>query len=194
MNCEPEPERRVSALAAAARKTPEAYLYDLYSARDSEAYSVSYAANYALGSLDYVYDLFNRPNTVLGLGDAGTHMRIICDASMPTFALGYWTRERTRGERLPLERVVRKLSADPAHLYGMSDRGKLEVGKRADINVIDYDRLALKSPHMVHDLPSGAGRLLQESAGYLATLVAGTPARRDDKDTGARPGRLLRAT
>jgi N-acyl-D-aspartate/D-glutamate deacylase len=193
LNCEPGPERRVGALAEAVGKTAEEYLYDMYASGNGEAYSVTYAANYALDGLDYVPALFNKPNTVLGLGDAGAHIRVICDSSMPTFALAYWTRDRKRGARMPVEQVVRKLSADAANLYSMHDRGTLEVGKRADVNVIDYDRLDLKAPHLVKDLPSGGGRLLQDSEGYLATVVAGVTTRRNDKDTGARPGRLVRS-
>ena len=118
---------------------------------------------------------------------------MICDASLPTFQVAYWGHKRTRGALLPLELIVRKLTAEPADLYGMADRGRIAVGQRADLNVIDLDRLGLKMPRMSHDLPSGAGRLLQDSEGYLATLVAGVATRRNDADTGARPGRLLRA-
>jgi N-acyl-D-aspartate/D-glutamate deacylase len=106
--------------------------------------------------------------------------------------LTHWVRDRTRGPRLELEHVVKKLTDEPADLYGLSDRGTLEVGKRADLNVIDLDALALPAPHLVHDLPAGGPRLLQEASGYAATVVAGTITLRDDQDTGERPGRLLR--
>ena len=93
----------------------------------------------------------------------------------------------------PLGSMVNKQTAAAADIYGLSGRGSIEVGQRADLNVIDFDRLTLRMPHMVYDLPSGGGRLLQESEGYLATMVAGTVTRRNDADTGARPGRLVRA-
>jgi N-acyl-D-aspartate/D-glutamate deacylase len=193
LDFEPGPERRLDALAAAAGTTPEAYLYDHYTRGDGDDFNVNFVVNYVHGSLETTRSFLANPNVVSGLADGGAHMKVICDASMPTFQLAYWSRLRTRGERIPLELVVHKLTASPARLYGLADRGSLEVGKRADINVIDYERLGLKQPRMAHDLPSGGGRLLQDSQGYLATLVAGVATRRDDQDTGARPGRLLRA-
>jgi N-acyl-D-aspartate/D-glutamate deacylase len=192
LDYEPGPERRVAALAEAAGKTPEAYVYDHYAAGDGSNFSITLALNYVSGDLDHVHALLQNPNVVSGLGDGGAHVKVICDASMPTFQLAFWTRERTRGERLPVELVVRKMTAEPAELYGMSDRGRIAVGKRADLNVIDHARLGLKAPRVANDLPSGAGRLLQGSEGYLATLVAGEVTRRHDEDAGARPGRLVR--
>jgi N-acyl-D-amino-acid deacylase len=192
LDYEPGPERRVAALAQAAGKTPQEFIYDHYAEGAGENFSVSLALNYVSGSLDHLHGLLQNPNVVSGLGDGGAHVKLICDASLPTFQLAFWTRDRTRGARLPLELMVRKLSADPARLYGMTDRGELAVGKRADINVIDYARLSPKAPHVANDLPSGAGRILQGSEGYLATMVAGQVTRRNDQDTGARPGRLVR--
>jgi len=189
---EPGPDRLVATLAQAAGKTAEEYVYDHYAAGDGSNFSVTLALNYASGDLNHVHDLLQNPNVVSGLGDGGAHVKVICDAALPTFQLAFWTRERTRGARLPVELIVRKLSADPAGLYGLKDRGELAVGKRADINVIDYARLTPTAPHVANDLPSGAGRLLQGSDGYLATMVAGEVTRRHDKDTGARPGRLVR--
>ena len=107
--------------------------------------------------------------------------------------LAFWARDRKRGPRLPLEQVVAKLTGEPARLYGLKDRGVLEVGKRADLNVIDFDRLTCNLPRMAFDLPLGSARLLQSSRGYLATIVNGVPTRLNDTATGARPGRLLRA-
>ena len=134
------------------------------------------------------------PNTVTGLGDAGAHVNMISDCSASTFHLTHWARDRTAGDRLPLEFLVRKLTAANAELYGFADRGTLEVGKRADLNVIDFERLRIRPPVLRHDLPTGAGRILQPAEGYLATLVAGEVTRRHDADTGARSGRLVRGS
>ena len=120
-------------------------------------------------------------------------MRMICDASMPTFMLTFWGRDRKRGPILPVEHLVRKLSLKNAQLYGLTDRGQIAVGKRADINVIDFENLALHMPHIAHDLPKGSPRMLQGASGYLATMVAGVLTRRNDAETGARPGRLIRS-
>jgi N-acyl-D-aspartate/D-glutamate deacylase len=193
LDYEPSPEQRVGVLAAQAGKTPEEFIYDYYTDGDGTNFNVAITLNYAQGALDHVHELLSNPKVVSGLGDGGAHMRLICDASLPTFQLAFWTRERARGPRLPLELVVRKLAAEPAELYGFTDRGVIAPGKRADINVIDYPSLTLKNPTVVHDLPSGGARLLQPSEGYLATLVAGAVTRRNDQDTGARPGRLIRS-
>ena len=138
--------------------------------------------------------LLLHPAGVSGLSDGGAHCGMICDASIPTFMLTHWTRDRTRGEQLPLEWVVKKQTHDTASLYGLGDRGTLEVGKRADANVIDHQALTLRSPRVVHDLPAGGRRLDQQADGYVATVVAGEVTRSQGKDTGARPGRLVRGT
>ena len=193
LDYEPGPERRLDHLAAAAGKTNEEYLYDHYTQGAGDDFNVNFVVNYAYGNLETTRGFLTNPNIISGLSDGGAHLKVICDASLPTFQVAYWANKRTRGALLPLEMIVRKLTAEPADLYGMTDRGTLRVGRRADVNVIDLDRLTLKMPRMAHDLPSGAGRLLQDSEGYLATLVAGTTTRRHDRDTGARPGRLVRA-
>jgi N-acyl-D-aspartate/D-glutamate deacylase len=193
LNYEPGPEDRTAALASAAGKTPEAYIYDHYAEGDGSNTDATLSINYVGDSLDNVHTLLTKPNVISGLGDGGAHLKLVCDASAPTFLLSFWGRDRTRGARLPVESLVRKLSRDGAALYGLDDRGTLEVGKRADVNVIDFEGLSLGMPRMAHDLPSGAPRLLQGSKGYLATLVNGVTTRRHDADTGARPGRLLRS-
>ena len=132
------------------------------------------------------------PTSVSGLSDGGAHCGMICDASIPTYLLTHWTRDRKRGARLPLEWVVRKQTRDTAHLFGLTDRGELAVGKKADVNVIDLENLTLHSPRLVHDLPAGGRRLLQDAVGYRHTIVSGHETRRDGVDTGARPGRLIR--
>jgi N-acyl-D-aspartate/D-glutamate deacylase len=132
------------------------------------------------------------PHTVTGLGDAGAHVNLISDCSASTFHLTHWGRDRSRGERLPVELLVQKLSGTNAALYGFDDRGVVAPGRRADLNVIDFDRLRICAPEVRHDLPTGASRILQAAEGYLATMVDGVVTREHDADTGQRPGRLLR--
>jgi N-acyl-D-aspartate/D-glutamate deacylase len=135
--------------------------------------------------------MLTHPNALLGLSDGGAHVGTICDASFPAYFLAHWTRDRDRG-RIGLGRAVQMLSADAADYLGLADRGRIEVGLRADLNVIDYDNLALQPPQMVQDLPAGGQRLLQTATGFRATLVAGEQVVDDDSVTGARPGRLVR--
>ena len=149
-------------------------------------------ANYVEFSLDNVLTMMRHPLALAGLSDGGAHVGTVCDASFSTFLLSYWARDRVKGDRLSLEQVVHMLSGANAAHGGFHDRGILAPGKRADINVIDFDRLALKPPHMVRDLPAGGQRLLQDAVGYRATLVAGVPVLENDVLTGARPGRLVR--
>ena len=143
---------------------------------------------YSYGNLDDMREMILHPNAVLGLSDGGAHCGVICDASIPTFMLTHWTRDRDRGERLPLELVVQKQTRDTAALYGLGDRGVVAPGYRADLNVIDYDALSLALPELVHDLPGGARRLIQRADGYRSTFVAGVETMRDGEETGARPG------
>jgi N-acyl-D-aspartate/D-glutamate deacylase len=148
--------------------------------------------NYADGSLDPSYEMLTHPDTVPGLSDGGAHVGMICDGSFPTSNLTHWTRDRTRGPKIPLERMVKAQTRDTAQAVGLYDRGLIMPGYRADLNVIDYGRLALKSPEVAHDLPAGGRRLIQRAEGYVATLIAGEVTYRDGKPTGALPGRLLR--
>ncbi len=142
---------------------------------------------------EVVREMLTHPATVTGLSDAGAHVTMICDASMPTTQLTYWTRDRRRGEQIPLEFLVAKQTSRNAALYGFADRGTLAPGLRADINVIDLDGLTVSPPKAFHDLPAGGTRLIQPVQGYLATMVNGVVTRRHDADTGARPGRLVRS-
>jgi N-acyl-D-amino-acid deacylase len=193
LDYEPAPEDRLEALAARAGVSMEAYLYDHYTAGDGTNVCASHVLNFVGGGLDGTYDMLRRDITASGLADGGAHMKMICDASMPTFMLSYWGRDRKRGPTLPLEHLVRKLSLKNAELYGLTDRGRIAPGMRADINVIDHDRLELHMPRIAHDLPKGSQRMLQGSSGYLATMVGGVITRRNDADTCARPGRLIRS-
>lgn len=148
--------------------------------------------NYADGDHDVLLQQLQDPAAVLGLGDAGAHCGAICDASIPTYALTHWVRDRTRGPRLDVADVVRRLTSQPADLYGFDDRGRIAEGLRADINVIDLDALQVLPPRVEHDLPAGGARILQGAVGYRATIAGGQVTRRDGVDTGARPGRLQR--
>ncbi len=167
-------------------------LYDLMLEGDATAMLMLPLFNYADGNHDAIREMMLHPAGVLGLSDGGAHCGMICDASYPTFLLTHWARDRRRGAKLSLEYVIRKQSRDTAHLFGLTDRGTIEPGKKADINVIDLNALTLHPAAMAYDLPAGGRRILQGASGYAATIVSGTVTRRKDVDTGARPGRLVR--
>jgi N-acyl-D-aspartate/D-glutamate deacylase len=150
--------------------------------------------NYADGNLDLMHTLLHHDRTVVSLGDGGAHCGVICDASLTTFMLTHWVRDRTRGPRVGLEHAVKRMTQDTAALYGLLDRGQIKPGYKADFNVIDFDNLALLRPEMAFDLPGGARRLLQKSLGYDATIVSGEIVMQDGEPTDARPGRLLRGS
>ena len=148
--------------------------------------------NYTGGDLEVVRTMLEDPATVMGIGDGGAHVGTICDASGPTFLLTHWSRDRHRGPRLAIERLVRKQTLDSARAYGLLDRGMIAAGMRADLNLIDLPALTLHRPFMAHDLPAGGKRFLQSASGYRHTFVAGVETLRDDRLTGAMPGRLVR--
>ena len=191
---EPEAERSVAHLAQRTDTDPLEAVYDALCEQDGEALLMLPLFNYTDGDHEAIREQLLHPTSVSGLSDGGAHCGMICDASIPTYLLTHWTRDRKRGARLPLEWVVRKQTRDTAHLFGLTDRGELAVGKKADVNVIDLENLTLHSPRLVHDLPAGGRRLLQEAVGYRHTIVSGHEIRRDGVDTGARPGRLIRGT
>ena len=191
-NYEPAADQSVAALAEAAGRTPLEFAYDFLCQDDGEHVLFAPLFNYANGNLDATREMMLHPRVAMGLSDGGAHCGVICDAGMPTFMLTHWTRDRSRGEKLPLEWIVKRMTNDTAELYGLRDRGTLEVGKKGDVNVIDYDALQLEQPEAVHDLPTGAMRLIQKSRGYVATIVSGEVISRDGEETGARPGQLIR--
>jgi N-acyl-D-aspartate/D-glutamate deacylase len=170
------------------------HMYDLLLADDGQTFYAVLGSNFVGGNLEVCREMLLDDNTVTGLSDAGAHVNLISDCSATTFHLTHWGRDRTAGEQVPIEVLVHKLSGGNAALYGFDDRGEIAVGKRADVNVIDFDRLRIKAPELRYDLPAGASRILQGAEGYRATLVNGVVTRRDDLDTGARPGRLARGT
>jgi N-acyl-D-aspartate/D-glutamate deacylase len=189
---EPEWATSVMATALAAGRPAVEHMYDLLLEDEGRAFYAVLGSNFVNGTLDVCREMLLSPHTVTGLSDAGAHVNLISDCSASTFHLTHWVRDRTRGEPLPLEFVVAKLTSGNARLYGFDDRGTLAPGKRADLNVIDLDNLRIRQPFMRADLPSGASRILQPSTGYQATMVNGVVTRRADADTGERPGRLLR--
>ncbi len=189
---EPLPEAAVAAVAEAQGREPLELLYDLLLEEGGRAMMMLPAFNYVDGNHDAIREMLTHPQSVSGLSDGGAHCGMICDASIPTYMLTHWARDRDRGEKLDLEWVVKKQTLDTATLYGLGDRGSLEPGKRADINVIDFENLRLGGPRLVFDLPAGGRRLLQEATGYEYTIVAGEVTRAKGADTGARPGRLVR--
>ena len=148
--------------------------------------------NYVGGTQDAIYEMLQHPATVSGLSDGGAHCRMICDASIPTYVLSHWARDR-EGLKLTLEQAVKCQTHDTAEVVGFHDRGTIAVGLRADINIIDMDTLDLEYPRAVDDLPAGGRRLMQAAHGYVATIVNGEITRRNGADTGARPGRLVRS-
>ena len=148
--------------------------------------------NYVGRSMQATREMLVHPRTVPGLGDAGAHCTMICDGSFPTYLLQYWGRDAPVDDRLPIEWIVQRQCADTAAAVGLGDRGVLEPGRRADVNLIDLEALAVRAPEMLYDLPAGGKRLVQRAEGYRATLVAGQIVMRDGEPTGALPGRLVR--
>jgi len=189
---EPTPDRAVEKIAAERGQDPLSTLYDLMLEADAGAMLMLPFYNYYYGNHDAIREMLTHPAGVSGLSDGGAHCGMICDASYPTFLLTHWARDRHRGDKLPLEFVVRKQSHDTAQLFGLTDRGVIEVGKKADVNVIDMNALTLHPARMAYDLPAGGQRLVQGASGYTATIVNGVVTRRNGVDTGARPGRLVR--
>ncbi len=189
---EPRPDESIASLASASNLSPESVLYD-YLVAESGRMAILFFTNYSEFNLDAVREMQLDSSTVTGLSDAGAHVSLIFDAVNPTYQLSYWTRDRTRGQTLPLAHVIHRATRRNAELFGFSDRGLIAPGLRADINVIDYENLGLGELAIRNDLPAGGGRLMQGAKGYIATMINGVITRRYDADTGARPGRLIRS-
>ncbi|MCB1744922.1 MAG: amidohydrolase family protein, partial [Gammaproteobacteria bacterium] len=189
---EPAPSQSIAAIAEREGRAPEQVAYDMLLADEGRAILYRPLSNYAYGNLDTVYDMITHPDTIVSLGDGGAHVGVLTDASAITYLLTHWTRDRSRGEKLPLEWAVKRLSSDNARAIGLLDRGRVAVGAKADLNVIDYDRLSLHAPEVAYDLPGGGRRLLQRTSGYELTLLSGRPVYREGEPSGELPGRLVR--
>ena len=189
---EPLPSASATAIAKSANKQVMEVLLDQLVANDGHGLIYMPFFNYAYGDLSFNYEAQQHPGTRMGLSDAGAHCGAICDGGTPTFMLTHWVRDRTRGEKLPLELIVHRQTQQTAALYGLNDRGVIAPGKRADINIIDFEKLNFTMPYMAYDLPAQGRRLVQQAIGYNATFVAGTQIVDSDQFTGALPGNLVR--
>jgi len=189
---EPDAKDSIAAIAERTGRTPQTVALEAMMVRDGKGLLMLPFENYAYGSLDVVREMIIDPATVLGVADGGAHVGVICDASSPTSLLTLWGRDRTRGPKLGLELLIAKQTRGTAEAYGLLDRGLLAPGHKADINVVDFDNLALRRPEVVYDLPAGGRRLIQRASGYRHTFVSGVETMRNDELTGERPGRLVR--
>jgi N-acyl-D-aspartate/D-glutamate deacylase len=189
---EPHPSKSVKALSEQRRIPPMQMVLDQLLEDQGRGFIYLPVFNYAYGDLSMTHDLHRHQRTRMGLSDAGAHCGAICDGGTPTFMLTHWTRDRTRGPRLPLEWVVHRQTRQTAEVFGLTDRGLIAPGMKADINLIDYDRLTFDMPQMAYDFPAGARRLVQHAKGYVGTFVSGVQTVDHDEFTGELPGCLLR--
>jgi len=189
---EPTGDDTIAAIAAREGRPAQEVVYDFLTEGDGRNMVTFPFTNYFGQNLDDVYAMLEHPTTVWGLGDGGAHCGAAVDASGTTLMLTHWVRDRTRGPRLALPTAVKLMTSEPADLYGLRDRGRIAEGYRADLNVIDHDRLRVEQPEMIFDLPAGGRRLMQRARGYAATVVAGAVTIEDDTATGELPGRLVR--
>jgi N-acyl-D-aspartate/D-glutamate deacylase len=193
LDYEPSFESSVQQIAMRAGVSEDTILYDMMMENEGHGYIYVILVNYGDYSLDFLYELMDNPTVIAAGSDAGAHCGAICDAAMPTFMLSHWTRDRKAGPTLSVEKAVEKQSRATAALYGLNDRGTLARGMKADVNIIDYEKIGSSRPKMVADLPAGGKRLLQTATGYRATIVSGVVTFEDGVSTGALPGKLLRS-
>ena len=190
---EPQADKNLGSLAAAQGQDINAFMYDFLLSEGGNKFAIALGANFVDGSFSVIEEMLEHPHTTIGLSDAGAHVNLIFDAVGPTYQLTHWVRDRTRGRKMPIELIVHKQTQRNAELFGLHDRGSIAVGKKADLNLFDLQRLGLGELAIHADLPAGGQRILQDAQGYLNTFVAGVKTRENDGDTGARPGRVIRA-
>jgi N-acyl-D-amino-acid deacylase len=191
-NYEPRKEDSIAGMAARQGRTPDEVAYD-HLAKSADSFLFFPIVNYNEDNLGVLHTMLEDETTLLGLSDGGAHCSSIVDAGVPTWMLMHWSRDRSRGPRLPLERIVKRQTSDTAGFFGMHDRGLLKVGLKADVNLIDYEGLRLRTPEIRYDLPMNGRRIVQKADGYKATFVSGVATYEDGVYTGATPGRLVRA-
>jgi N-acyl-D-aspartate/D-glutamate deacylase len=189
---EPAPEKSIAAIAARTGRPPDEVAYDYITEADAQ-YLWFPVVNYVTGDHEPIREMLDDPACLLGLSDGGAHCTSVVDAGLPTFMLTHWSRDRRRGPKLPLEAMVKRQTSETAEFFGLTDRGRIAPGLRADLNLIDYGRLQVQKPELVHDMPAGGRRFVQKVDGYEATIVAGAPLFERGEHTGALPGRLIRA-
>jgi len=192
-NYEPDPASSIARRAEREGREPVDSAYDMLLGDKGRAFIYLPSLNYADGNLDAVGEMLAHAHTVVGLADGGAHVGTICDASFPTTLLSLWTRDREHA-RLGLPFAIERQTRATARTVGLFDRGVLAPGYRADVNVIDYERLRARRPEIVHDLPAGGRRLVQAADGYVATLVRGDVTYENGEASDALPGRLIRGT
>lgn len=189
---EPPFEKSVEAMARARGVSPAELVLDIMLERNGEELLFTPLASYADGDHQAIMAMLQHPQAFLGLGDGGAHVARTCDAATPSFMLTHWARDRKRGPTLPVEEVIKLQTSRTATIFGLTDRGVIAQGKKADLNVIDFEGMRLHAPEMLYDFPCNARRLVQRADGYIATLVAGHPIFENGRATGAMPGALIR--
>jgi N-acyl-D-aspartate/D-glutamate deacylase len=189
---EPDPDTSISARAKASGRKESELVYDALMDQGGNGFIYFPLFGYATGNFEAIRETMLHPQTGISLADGGAHCGAICDASTPTFMLVHWVRDRSRGERVPLEFAVKRQTQDTAWQYGLRDRGALLPGLKADVNLIDFENLGLTPPEVRHDFPAGGRRLFQGATGYRATIVSGQVVYENGEATGALPGVLLR--
>jgi|TARA_B110000467_G_scaffold164892_1_gene196447 N-acyl-D-aspartate/D-glutamate deacylase len=192
LNYEPDPSTSVSERARAMGCSAWELVLNLLASEGGDNLLLYPFENYSSGSMNEIHEMLTDPYTICGVGDAGAHVGTICDASYPTYLLTHWGRDRTRGEKLPLEFLVNKQTRRTAEVYGLRDRGLLKPGYKADFNVVDFEQLSVGTPELIRDLPAGGKRLVQRPSGYAHTFVSGIEVACGGEATGSRPGRLIR--
>jgi len=191
-NYEPAPDQSIAAIAAREGRKPLEVIYDVMMEGGGTGFVYLPLLGYADGDFEPIREMMLHPQSVFSLSDGGAHCGLLCDASVPTFLLTHWVRDRARGERIPLETIVSRQTRHTAQFYGMHDRGVLAPGMKADVNVIDLDALHIHAPEMVYDLPAEGRRLVQKADGYCYTICSGEVTYEGGAPTGALPGKLVR--